>query len=52
MSFIMIHMKKSILIFYIPILLSGCAVLSNSQLQNINTFATATKTIRAFPARL
>ena len=52
MSFIMIHMKKSILIFYIPILLSGCAVLSNSQLQNINTFATATKNYTGFPGEV
>lgn len=45
-------MNKSIFIFCIPVLLSGCAVLSKSQLQNINTFAEATKNYSNFPAEV
>jgi len=45
-------MKRSILIFCVPVLLTSCAVLSHSQLQNINTFAEATKNYSGFPAEV
>lgn len=45
-------MKKSIFIVCIPVLLVGCAVLSKSQLQNINAFAEATKNYSGFPAEV
>ena len=46
-------MRKNLIIFCLPVvIISGCAVLSNSQLKNINAFATAAKGYSAFPGEV